>query len=297
MKAVNETLSAPQHKSFFTELRKLRTNSKIMISGILLILFCVVAIFAPWIAPHDPNVQDLAHRLYEPWGYAKHDGAHFLGTDGFGRDYLSRMIYGARIALLIGLLVMVIAGLIGVTIGMTAGYFGGAVDHVLMFVINSRLCLPVFLVVMAVVVVFGPSLSGTVLILGLLQWERFAIVSRSATQQIAGSDYILAAKMLGFSHWRIIFSEMLPNIASSLIVVATLEMSWAIILESSLSFIGFGVQEPTPSWGLMLAQAKQYIFFEPWLLYLPGVALVVLVLTINTFGDGFSQVTEGGLVK
>lgn len=271
-----------------------RGNTKVLVSGTMLFLFVAMALLAPLLAPHDPNAQDLAHRLFQPWGYAKHDPAHLLGTDGFGRDYLSRLIYGSRVALLIGLLVMAISGVIGITIGMTAGYFGGVTDQVLMFVINSRLSLPVFLVVMAVVVVFGPSLMGTILILGFLQWERFAIVSRASTQQMAGSDFVLAARMLGFSHIRIMFTEILPNIASSLIVVATLEMSWAIILESSLSFIGFGVQEPTASWGLMLAQAKQYIFFESWLLYIPGLALVALVLSINSFGDGLGRMMGGG---
>lgn len=271
-----------------------RGNTKVLVSGTMLFLFVAMALLAPLLAPHDPNAQDLAHRLFQPWGYAKHDPTHLLGTDGFGRDYLSRLIYGSRVALLIGLLVMAISGVIGITIGMTAGYFGGVTDQVLMFVINSRLSLPVFLVVMAVVVVFGPSLMGTILILGFLQWERFAIVSRASTQQMAGSDFVLAARMLGFSHIRIMFTEILPNIVSSLIVVATLEMSWAIILESSLSFIGFGVQEPTASWGLMLAQAKQYIFFESWLLYIPGLALVALVLSINSFGDGLGRMMGGG---
>jgi peptide/nickel transport system permease protein len=181
---------------------------------------------------------------------------------------------------------MLISGLIGATLGLVAGYFGGRIDQVIMFVINTRLALPIFLVAMSVVVVFGPSLTGTILTLGLFLWDRFVVVVRSATQQAASQDYVTAARSIGCSSTYILLVEILPNIANAIIVIGTIEMANAILVGAALSFLGFGVQEPTPSWGLMLAQARQYLFFDPWLLYIPGAALFVLVLSINIFGDG-----------
>ena len=154
-----------------------------------------------------------------------------------------------------------------------------------MFVINTRLALPIFLVAMSIVVVFGPSLTGLILTLGLFHWDRFVVVVRSATQQAASQDYVTAARSIGCSSTYILLREILPNIANAIIIIGTIEMAYAILVGAALSFLGFGVQEPTPSWGLMLAQAQQFIFFEAWLLYIPGAALFILVLAINLFGD------------
>lgn len=285
------TVPARRHNPF---LRRLLRNPGALVSGAVLVGFFAIALAAPLIAPHDPFAQDLTRRLLPPWGFAKHAPDHLLGTDGFGRDYLSRLLYGTRVALLIGISVALMSGAIGTTLGMVAGYCGGRVDQVLMFVINTRLALPIFLVAMSVVVVFGPSLAGTILILGLFQWDRFAIVARSTTQQNANLEYVLAARALGCSTARILVGEILPNIVNALVVIATIEMAYAILLESALSFLGFGVQEPTPSWGLMLAQARQYMFFDPWLLYVPGIALLALVLAINVFGDSLRDLLAGG---
>lgn len=266
-------------------LRRLASSPTAATSGGFLVLLLIVAILAPLLAPYDPYAQDLSRRLLPPIGYAAYDPAHLLGTDGFGRDYLSRLIYGSRISLLIGFSVVLIAGFIGTIIGMLAGYFGGTVDQILMFIINTRLAMPVFLAAMAVVVVFGASLTATVLTLGLFLWDRFAVVVRSATQQVAAQDFVLAARSTGFSSARILFQEILPNVLSVVVVIATLEMGSAILLEAALSFLGFGVQEPTPSWGLMLSQAREQLFFDAWLIYLPGLALLSLVLAVNVFGD------------
>ncbi len=269
-------------------------NPGTLASGLVLLFFAVVALLAPLLAPHDPYTQDIAHRLLKPVWMAGGSPDHLLGTDGFGRDYLSRLIYGSRVALIIGISVMLLSGLIGTTLGMVAGFYGGRVDQVLMFVINTRLALPVFLVAMAVVVVFGASLSVTILILGLFQWDRFVIVARSATLQNVGLEYVQAARAIGASSPRILATEILPNVMDAIVVIATIEMAYAILLESALSFLGFGVQEPTASWGLMLAQARQYMFFDPWLLYIPGVALLILVLAINVFGDSLRDLLRKG---
>jgi peptide/nickel transport system permease protein len=255
------------------------------VSGAILLAILFMALAAPLIAPHDPYAHDLSQRLLPPIFYPDHDSAHPLGTDGFGRDYLSRLIYGARISLIIGFSVMLISGLIGTSLGLVAGYFGGPVDQAIMFVINTRLALPIFLVAMSIVVVFGPSLTGLILTLGLFHWDRFVVIVRSATQQAASQDYVTAARSIGCSSTYILLREILPNIANAIIIIGTIEMAYAILVGAALSFLGFGVQEPTPSWGLMLAQARQFIFFEAWLLYIPGAALFILVLAINLFGD------------
>lgn len=265
--------------------RRLFASPSALVSTAILLAILFMALAAPLIAPHDPYAHDLSQRLLPPIFYPDHDPAHPLGTDGFGRDYLSRLIYGARISLIIGFSVMLISGLIGTSLGLVAGYFGGPVDQAIMFVINTRLALPIFLVAMSIVVVFGPSLTGLILTLGLFHWDRFVVVVRSATQQAASQDYVTAARSIGCSSTYILLREILPNIANAIIIIGTIEMAYAILVGAALSFLGFGVQEPTPSWGLMLAQARQFIFFEAWLLYIPGAALFILVLAINLFGD------------
>jgi peptide/nickel transport system permease protein len=249
-------------------------------------LIAAIALFAPLLAPHDPYAQDLTKRLIPPFWYAKGDWLHPLGTDNLGRDYLSRTLYGARISLLIGLSVMVISGLIGGAMGLIAGYFGGRVDLFITFLITTRLAMPVILFALAIVALFGGSLLVVILTLGLLKWDRFAVVMRSATQQTRALDYVAAAEAAGASTMRIVLGEVLPNIAPHLIVVATVEAASAILLEAALSFLGLGVQPPLPSWGLMISEAKAYMFFSFWLIAIPGTALALLVFAINLSGDG-----------
>ena len=272
--------------------RRVFRNHSFVIGTLVLLLIFGVALLAPVLAPHDPYEQELSSRLMNPfWHEKKFDNEHVLGTDKVGRDYLSRLMYGAQISLLIGFSSMLISGLIGTAMGVTAGYFGGRVDMVVNFIINTRLAMPVFLVAMAAVVAFGASLTVVILVLGLFLWDRFAVVMRSITMQARDLDYVNAARALGCSTPYIIVREIFPNVLSSLTVVATVEMANAILLEAALSFLGFGVQAPTPSWGLMLNEAREYMFFSPWLLALPGACLFVLVLAINLFGDGLRDVT------
>lgn len=246
--------------------------------------FC--AIFAPWLVPHDPFAQDLGKRLLVPFWMEGTDPQHILGTDQLGRDYLSRLIWGCRISMLIGVTVSCVSGLIGVTLGVLGGFMGGKVDDAVLFAITTRLSIPVVLVALAVVGLLGSSMTLLLLTLGLLLWDRFAVVARSTTMQVRNLDYVSAAWCAGCSRFRILTREVLPNIASHLVVVATLEIALAILLEATLSFLGLGVPPPLPSWGLMIAEAKDYMFFSPWVIVLPGVALFVLVLGINLLGDG-----------
>nr|WP_236016331.1 ABC transporter permease [Brucella endophytica] len=261
-----------------------------VLGGGLLLVIMLIALLAPLLATHDPYAQDLAHRTVPPFWYAKGSLEHILGTDNLGRDYFSRLLYGARISLLIGLSVMIISGIIGTTLGLLAGYFGGKADLAVTFLVTTRLAMPVMLVALAVVAMVGGSLPVIVLVLGFLKWDRFAVVMRSATQQARALDYVAAAQAVGASTPRIILGEILPNVLPQLIVVATLEAASAILLEASLSFLGLGVQPPLPSWGLMISEAKNYMFFSFWLIAIPGAMLALLVLAINLAGDGLRDI-------
>jgi len=269
--------------------RRARRNRALLVGGGILLLIVLVALFAPLLAPHDPYAQDLVRRTVPPAWYAKGSWLHPLGTDQLGRDYLSRLIYGARISLLIGLAVAVISGVIGTAMGLAAGYFGGRTDMVVSFLITTRLSMPVILVALATVAIVGGSLWVVILVLGLLKWDRFAVVMRSATQQVRSQEYVAAARAAGASTWRIVRGEVLPNVLPHLIVIATLEAASAILLEAALSFLGLGVQPPLPSWGLMISEAKAYMFFSFWLIAIPGSALALLIFAINLAGDGLHQ--------
>jgi len=246
----------------------------------------LIAIFAPYLTPHDPFAQDLNQRLIPPVWMDGSQPTHLLGTDQIGRDYLSRLIYGTRISMLIGVLTVITSGVIGITLGIIGGFYGGRTDDVVMFLITCRLSIPLILVALTVVALVGSSLAVVILTLGLLLWDRFAVVARTTAMQVRNLDYIAAAQAAGASRLHILLREVLPNIANHLVVVATLEMALAILLEAALSFLGLGVPPPLPSWGLMIAEAKEYMFFSPWVIMTPGVALFVLVLGINLLGDG-----------
>ena len=271
--------------------RKLLGHAGITIGGVVLLVMVFMAMFAPWIAPFDPFDQDLSRRLIPPIWHDKGTWTHILGTDHFGRDYLTRIIYGSQISLMIGFLAMLISGIIGTTMGVAAGYFGGRVDMVIMFFITTRLAMPVILVALAIVALIGSSLEIVILVLGFLIWDRFAIVMRSATMQVRSMDYVTAARAVGCSTLRIILSEIMPNIFNALIVVATVEVAHAVLLEAALSFLGLGVQPPSPSWGLMISEGKGHMLFKPWVVGIPGTAIFLLVLSINLLGDGIRDVT------
>ena len=214
-----------------------------------------------------------------------------MGTDHLGRDYLARLLYGARVSLLIGFTTALISGSIGTFLGVLAGYFGGRTDSVVMFLVTVKLSIPTILVALAVVQLVGGSLQIVILVLGLLLWHQFAVVTRATTMQILGMDYITSAETVGCSTFRILLTEVLPNVLNQIIVVLTLTMASAILIEAALSFLGVGVPPPTPSLGIMIAEGKQHLFFKPWLVMIPGVALLVVVLAINLLGDGMRDVT------
>jgi peptide/nickel transport system permease protein len=265
-----------------------RLASGLKVGLCLLTLFVALAALAPWLAPHDPYAQDLAMRLKLPvWSGGQ--WVNLLGTDDYGRDYLSRLIYGGRVSISIALIVVAISAPVGISLGLIGGYFGGRIDAIIMFIITTRLSLPVVLVVLAIVSITGGSFITAALVLGLLFWDRFAIVTRAATQQLRSRQFVLAARATGASHLQVIALEILPNVGNQLLAIATIEMAHAILVEAALSFLGLGVQPPTASWGLMVAEARDLFFFLPHLVVLPGSAIFLLVLSINLIGDGLQS--------
>lgn len=274
--------------------QKALAHHTFILSGIILLAILLIAIFAPLLAPYDPFYQDIAMRLKPPFWHDTAVPEHILGTDQLGRDYLSRLIYGARISMAIAIAATLMSAIIGITLGLFAGYFGGWIDTAISTVITTRLSMPIILIALAVVALIGPSLTVVIVVLGLLLWDQFAVVTRVATQQVCTRDYVTAARVLGSSLPHILFREILPNIRAPLMVVATVEMAQAVLLEAALSFLGLGVQAPLPSWGLMLSEAKTSMFFSPWLIVLPGSCLFVLALAINLMGDAMRDLTAGG---
>ena len=271
---------------------RLKEHPSLLLGGGIVLLMVLMAIFAPLIAPHDPLTQNITARTIPPVWYENGTWEHILGTDQLGRDYLSRLIYGARISLFIGFAAVAIAGVIGTVLGLLGGYFGGRIDMFVTFVTTIRLSLPVILVALAVVAVFGGSITIVVIVLGLLKWDRFAVVIRATTSQIARLDYVRSAQAAGASTFYILTREVLPNLIPQLIVIATIEIASAILMEAALSFLGLGVQPPTPSWGLMISEAKAYMFFSFWLIAIPGLALALLVFAINMAGDGLRDLVS-----
>ena len=274
--------------------RRARANRSFMFGLGLLTTIVLLALLGPVFYTHDPYAQDLTARAVPPIWYGKGSWAHVFGTDSLGRDYLARLLHGGRVSLLISLSVVVISGSIGTTIGLVGGYFAGRIDLGVTFLITSFLAMPSILVALVIVSMVGSSLTVVIMVLGLLMWVRFAVVTRTATQQVRGLDYIAAAQAIGASRWRIVFGEILPNVMPQVIVVATLEAASAVIVEASLSFLGLGVQAPTPSWGLMISEARSYMFFAFWMIAIPGLSLAALALAINLVGDGLRDLFVAG---
>jgi len=264
------------------------------IGAAILLSLILVAVFAPFLAPHSPYAQSLPNRLLPPAWEEGGSSTYPLGTDRNGRDYLSRLIYGTRVSITIGLGAATIGLLIGVTLGVLAGYFGGWIDHAVSFVLTAQLALPGLLLAMALVFFIGPSVIVVICIIGVLHWTYFLVVTRSATQHIRSLDFVAAARASGATSRQIIWHEILPNLASKIIVIFTFEVGIAILAEASLSFLGVGIQAPTPSWGLMIAEGKEAMFYRPWLVVLPGIFLFVLVIGANLMGDGVRDITSPG---
>jgi len=254
-------------------------------AALVLLLIVCVTLAAPWLAPYSPVEVDIQHRLGPPAWMEGGKTEHWLGTDQIGRDLLSRMIYGGRVSLLIGVTAVAISSTIGVLLGLAAGYFGSKIDWIIMTLINVMLTFPFVLLALAVIAVLGPSLINMIFVLGVAGWPIYARVIRAETMALREREFVVAGRALGMSHARIIFGQILPNLVSAITVVATLQIAQVIILESFLSFLGLGVQPPTPAWGNMLGEGRVYMLNSWWIAAFPGAAIFVTTLVINLMGN------------
>ncbi|MCZ6613492.1 MAG: ABC transporter permease [Thaumarchaeota archaeon] len=267
------------------------SNAKIRFGGVIFLFMFAVAISAPFLAPADPNDQNLLGRL-EPPGTVVDGFNHRLGTDNFGRDVLSRLMFGARMSLYIGFSVIAIAVTLGTTLGLVAGYYRGWVDDVIMRVVDIKMAFPLVVLAIAVVAVLGASANNLILALGIVLWSSPARIVRAETLKLGQLDYVAALKAIGVRDRYIMFKEIFPNLMSSLMIVATAELAAAILLEAGLSFLGLGVPPPTATWGEMLNQGRAFVFNAWWLAVFPGLAIFVTVLAINMLGDGLRDTLD-----
>ncbi|MGD9579279.1 MAG: ABC transporter permease [Syntrophorhabdus sp.] len=267
-------------------LRRIANHNLALVGLIILIPMFLCAVLAPIISPHDPVEPDLKNILVGPtW-------SHPFGTDTLGRDVFSRVIYGSRISLLVGFVSVGIATLIGIMIGSFSGYTGGIVDELIMRFVDLMMCFPTFFLILAVIAVLEPSIWNIMIVIGLTNWMGIARLVRAEILSIKNKEYVLAAKAMGFPKRRIIFRHVLPNALSPVYVVATLGIGGAILTESALSFLGIGVQPPTPSWGNILTQAKDNIEVAWWLSLYPGLAIFLTVMGYNLLGEGLRDIFD-----
>lgn len=258
--------------------------------GLLIIItLIVVAVFAPVIAPYDPTLGSLGDRLKPPVWEQGGSPAHLLGTDLLGRDTLSRVLHGARTSLAVAVVAILVAGTLGSAVGILAGYLGGYPDMLLMRAADLAFSFPAILLAMVLAVVFGASLINIVFVISLVLWAEYARMARAETLKVKEMDYVALAKVAGVSQVRIMLTHIFPNVASSLIVLATLQVGVVIIMESSLSFLGVGVPPPTPAWGSMIAEGRSYVVTAWWLSLVPGVAILITVLSFNLLGDALTE--------
>jgi peptide/nickel transport system permease protein len=259
------------------------------LAALMLTLFVVVALLGPWITPHDPLAGSLRARLLPPAWVEGGNWNYVFGTDRLGRDILSRIIAGAQISLTVCVLVIGIAGTIGTAVGTLAGYYGGWTDRILMRLVDLALSFPVILLALLLGAVSGPSFTNIIIVISLTLWSQYARMARGETLKIRNEDYVDLARTSGLSDTKIILGHILPNIAPALIVVATLQIGIVIVLEASLSFLGVGVPPPAPSWGSMVADGRSYISSAWWLCMVPGLAILLTVMSVNLLGDALSD--------
>jgi peptide/nickel transport system permease protein len=272
-----------------------RHSPALRIAGCASTLLVLLALLAPVLAPHDPLAGALRSRLLPPAWSAGGSSAHFLGTDVLGRDILSRLLYGARISLAVCAAAIGVAGVIGSTLGIVAGYLGGLVDALVMRLVDLAVSLPMILLALLFGILFGPSFGNIVLVIALVLWSQFARMARADTLAVKQRDFIDLARSAGRGRLGIMVAHVLPNIAGSLIVLATLQIGTVIIMEASLSFLGVGVPGPTPAWGSMIAEGRSYVVSAWWLCIFPGLAVMTTVLSVNVLGDALAELLNPSL--
>jgi peptide/nickel transport system permease protein len=262
-----------------------RTRRLVVAGGLFVLALAVVAVAAPWLAPQDPTRQSLRGRLAAPTLEGADGRAHVLGTDHLGRDILSRVIWGARVSLLVGFAAVIVGGVIGATLGILAGYRGGWADSAIMTLADAQLAFPFILLAIGIIAVLGPSFPTLVVVIGLSGWMSYARVLRSQVLVLSSREFVDAIHALGGSVARIVSRHILPNVLSSLVVIATLELARSIVLEATLSFLGLGIQPPTPSWGGMVHEGREYLDSAWWISTFPGLVLMLTSLVVSRTGD------------
>jgi peptide/nickel transport system permease protein len=281
-----------EERQWLLTLRRLARRRTALVGLGVVVIVLLAALFAPWLAPFDPLEQDINQRLKEPGWQTAAGRIHVLGTDHLGRDILARVIFGSRIALVVGLSAVLISGVLGMAIGLVAGYFGGKVDDFFMRLADIQLAFPFILLAIAVIAVRGPTLFNIILVIGVSSWVVYARVVRGEVLSIREREFVQAAIALGSRDGRVVVRHVLPNAFTPWLVVATLDMARVIVIESALSFLGLGVQPPTPTWGGMLADGRVYLSTAWWLATFPGLAIFITVLGINLLGDGLRDTLD-----
>jgi len=279
-KTTNQDIQARQETLRRLFWKRFRKNKLALLGGVIVLALFVVAVGAPWISPYDPGQIEIRRVLEEP------SAKHPLGTDSLGRDVLSRMIWGSRISLLVGFVAVGIASLIGIFLGSLAGYYRGWTDDLIMRFVDIMLCFPTFFLILAVIAFLEPSIWNIMIVIGVTGWMGVARLVRAEFLSLKERDYAVAEKALGAKDFRIIFRHILPNALAPVLVAATLGVAGAILTESALSFLGIGVQPPTPSWGNILTAGKDNIEIAWWLSLYPGLAILITVLGYNLLGEG-----------
>ncbi len=267
------------------------------LGGVLILGLLLTAILCPVVSPHDPFEQDIMKRLLPPVWLEGGSPEHLLGTDHVGRDLLTRILYGSRVSLVVGVCAVLFQILIGVFLGLLAGYYGGRADSAISFLVNVMMGFPFILLAMSLVAVLGPSLQNIIIALGATGWPVFTRVVRVETLKLREQEFVLAATALAFRARRILLGHILPNLLPSILVIGTVEVARAIIRESLLSFLGLGIQPPTPSWGVMLAEGRDYMLLQWWLAAFPGFAIFLAALGINLLGDALRDLIDPHLRK
>jgi peptide/nickel transport system permease protein/dipeptide transport system permease protein len=273
-------------------IKQYKRNKSAVVGFFIVVVLVFMAIFAPWIAPHLPADQDLAHRLTPPMWEAGGLSQFFLGTDDFGRDLFSRIIYGAQISLMVGAISVGMSLSFGLTMGMLAAYFGGKVDLFIMRIVDIMLSIPAILLAIVVVSILGPSLTNAMIAIGIVGIPTYARVVRASVLAEREKEYVIASRINGSSNMRLMFKVILPNAATPIIVQSTMGFASAVLEAAGLSFLGLGAQPPTPEWGAMLSDSLQFIMTAPWMIFYPGLAIFLTVLGFNLMGDGLMDVLD-----
>jgi peptide/nickel transport system permease protein len=269
-----------------------RLSPLVVGSWLILLGLIATALLSPYIVPHNPIRERLIDRLLPPAWAEDGEWRYVLGTDHLGRDLVSRIIYGSRVSLVVGFAAVAIGGALGVALGVAAGFLGGRTDEIIMAVADMQLAFPTILLAIAIIAVLGPSFINLVMVIGISGWVTYARIARGQVLSLREKEFVEAIRAQGGSQWRIVWRHILPNILPALIVVATLDLARTIILESTLSFLGLGIQPPTPSWGGMLSDGREYLLSAWWIATFPGVALMLTALSFNRLGDWIRDVTD-----